>query len=130
MLGDWPPSLIRFIARSGIGRGARQLKDKEVAARGKLTLKTVGRLSKLDTWSKVEIGLADQFMAACGFDLAQQHLHCRFIRRAIRTGLRFCAVENPSRRRSLPNPETLARAASGGRAAAAAIAAAKLRPPQ
>jgi hypothetical protein len=116
-LALWPPSLVRFLARSGRGRGARRLTNAEIAAASGLSHWQVARLATLDDWTTVRVGDADRFIAACGFDPAKAWMQRRYLKRVLLGNGRFAYAQRnlgvAPMPRHLPTPKTLVAAAMG-----------------
>jgi len=107
MLLDWPPVLVRTLAREGRGRSVRVLTHAEVAERAKLSVATVRRISAMQNWDHVKFDVVDRFLTACGFDLSLAYRQRRFVRAALAEGLPHLG----HRERILPTATTLAAAA-------------------
>lgn len=107
LLLEWPPVLVRTLARTGRGRAVRVLTHAEVAKRSGLSIATVRRISAMRNWDHVRFDVVDRFLAACGFDLSLAFRQRQFIRTAIEEGLPHLG----QRERILPDASTFASAA-------------------
>ena len=67
-LDKLPPNLVRLIARDG----RKALSNREISNKSGLTLKRVGQISKMNTWSNLQVSEANAFAEACGVDLINQ----------------------------------------------------------
>ena len=67
-LDKLPPYLCRVLAR----KGRKSLTNQDIADVSKLTVKRVGKISKLKSWGSVPVAQAAAFSKACGINLINQ----------------------------------------------------------
>jgi hypothetical protein len=72
-LDEFPPSIVRLMAREGRGRANRWLTDEEVAIASGLTLDRVNELKLKQSWDDVVLSDIRKFCAGCGFDPTSSH---------------------------------------------------------
>jgi hypothetical protein len=119
LLADFPPCVVRLLARRGRGFGARRLTHEEVATAGGLSARAVRRISSKLNWSELTIGEADRFLLGCGIrNHSDLWRHRAFLRRSLdprKTGRPLASLTKRRRGRSqkAPPPELLVRAALG-----------------
>lgn len=83
ILSDFPPKIVRLLARTGRGSGSRRLTHEEVAKRSGLAYQRVRVLSAMSGWSGVPIDVADAFLRGCGVSLDNLWRHRAFLRRSL-----------------------------------------------
>lgn len=64
-LDQFPPIMVRVMAHTKAGY---PFSIEDIARISGLPLHTVRRVSRLDTWDKIPVGVASKFMKACGLD--------------------------------------------------------------
>jgi|TARA_Y100000310_G_scaffold11165_1_gene11749 hypothetical protein len=67
-LDKLPPNLVRVLARDG----RKSLSNRDIAAKSGLTVKRIGQISRMRSWSGLQISEAASFAEACGVDLINQ----------------------------------------------------------
>ena len=118
LLADFPPNVVRMLARSGNGKAARRLTHEEVVKSSGLTYARVRTISGLTSWRGVTIEEADAFMGACGVTLANLWRHRAYLRRSLNPRITKSPLHYtlrlgvPTRP---PAPSALVAAAVGGR---------------
>lgn len=78
-----PPCLVRnmgviYVLRDGVRRG-RLKPIRMIVEDSGLPRRTVQRLSNLDSWKNVTVGIADKFLKGCGVDVLHRDDMRRFI---------------------------------------------------
>lgn len=113
-LAAFPPNLVRMLARTGRGRGARNLTHDEVAKRSGLNRSMVREISAMASWEKVAIGDADRFLRGCGVSLSNLWRQRAFLRRSLDPRVTQRPLSYVARGKRAPKPpsaEVLAGAA-------------------
>lgn len=67
-LDQFPPPVVRIMAREGHGNSSRWLSDEEVAIASGLTLDRVRQIQLMPDWSRVVLSDLRAFIAGCRFD--------------------------------------------------------------
>jgi len=67
-LDQFPPSVVRLLARTGRGRAVRWISDEEVAIGSGLTLDRVNQLKVMPAWDRVPLADIRAFCRGCQFD--------------------------------------------------------------
>lgn len=69
ILNEYPPPLIRLLAREKIGsKHVRALSDQEIAIKGEFPLDRVLQISRTLSWDSVPVGEVMRFCYGCNFD--------------------------------------------------------------
>ena len=80
-INKMPPTICRFLARTGGNRRQRPKTCAEIARDGNLTEWMVKKISKLDRWDSVTHLIAERFIQGTGVDPASASQHRRFLNR-------------------------------------------------
>lgn len=112
-LDAWPPSLVCFLARSGMGRAARRLSLREIAALSGLSVTSVQRLSAMDTWDHVTISVGLKLMEGCGFNPFKVERHTRHLKQRLKSSLAYAGDSHEPAR--TPTASTIVRAVLSSR---------------
>lgn len=90
-----PPNLCRILAR----KGRIAMTNKEIADASGLTIKRVGEISRQTSWSKIDVGQASAFAAACGINLINQGQVRKYLMR--KEGCRLVHLEKSPNKKYL-----------------------------
>ncbi len=112
VMSEFPPCVVRFLARQGAGHGCKRVSNAHLASKSGLSAAQIVVLSKSNSWAGVDFEQALQFMSACGFDPFHTKRARHYLRRTLTTERPFAySTRTLGRPAEVPDPELLLRAA-------------------